>query len=119
MAYIYVSYVCCVVATHCFFCLLACLEDFSGGILWPTNRRNLEVSKSCSGLHRSFRARANVIRKCNDDGSWGPTDDSSCTALNDAIPTLIVSFKVNVSGSTTEAVADNVSLDVLIATYYW
>ena len=34
--------------------------------------------------------------------------------LNDAIPTLIVSFIVNVSSSIAEAVAANVSLDAII-----
>ena len=93
--------------------MLACFEDFSGGILWPTSRLNLEISQSCSTLHSSFRARANVIRKCNDDGTWGQTDDSSCTALNDAIPTLILSFIVNVSQADAQDVADNVSSDAL------
>ena len=82
--------------------------------MWPTSKQNSKISKSCSSLHPGFRARANVIRKCNDNGTWGSTDDSGCTALNDAIPTLIVSFKVNVSSSIAEAVAANVSLDAII-----
>ena len=82
--------------------------------MWPTSKQNSKISRSCSSLHPGFRARANVIRKCNDDGTWGPTDDSGCTALNDAIPTLIVSFKVNVFSSIAEAVAANVSLDAII-----
>ena len=82
--------------------------------MWLTSRQNSKISRSCLSLHPGFRARANVIRKCNDDGTWGPTDDSGCTALNGAIPTLIVSFTVNVSSSIAEAVAANVSLDAII-----
>ena len=54
-------------------------------------------------------------RKCNDDGTWGPVDYSNCTALDSAIPTLTVSFIVNVSRANAKAVADNVSLDALAA----
>ena len=52
-------------------------------------------------------------RKCNDDGTWGPVDYSNCTTLDSAIPTLTVSFIVNVSQADANAVADNVSLDTL------
>ena len=82
--------------------------------MWPTSRRNRVVTQSCSTLHPSFRSRATVNRKCNDDGTWGPVDDSSCTAHNNAIPILIISFKVNVSHSNAVAFAENVSLDVLV-----
>ena len=72
------------------------------------------VTQSCSTLHPSFRSTATNNRKCNDDGKWGPVDDSSCTAQNDTIPTLIISFKVNVSHSDAVVFAENVSLDVLV-----
>ena len=81
--------------------------------MWPTSRRNRVATQSCSTIHLSFCSRATVNRKCNDDGKWGPVDDSSCTAHNNAIPTLIISFKVNVSHSDAVAFAENVSLDVL------
>ena len=83
------------------------MQNFSGGLLWPTSRRNRVVTQSCSTLHPSFRSWIFIGRKCNDDGTWGPVDDSNCTALNDAIPTLIVSLIVKVSQA--EAV-NNVSL---------
>ena len=90
--------------------LLACLQDYSGGLLWPTSRRNREVTHRCSILHPSFRPGVTISRKCNDDGTWGPVDDSSCTALNNAIPTLIISFILNVSRVDAQHVVDNVSL---------
>ena len=89
---------------------LACLQNFSGGLLWPTSRRNRVVTQSCSTLHPSFRSRVAVSRKCKYDGIWGPVDDSNCTALNDAVPTLIVSLIVNVSQAEADIIVDNVSL---------
>ena len=86
--------------------------------MWPTSRRNRVVTQSCSTLHPSFRSRVAVSRKCNDDGTWGPVDYSNCTALNDAIPTLIVSFIVNASQAETEVIVDNVSFDVFILDMY-
>ena len=94
----------------CFLYLLACLQDYSGGLLWPTSRRNREVTHRCSTLHPSLRPGVFISRKCNDDGTWGPVDDSSCTALNNAIPILIISFIVNVSQVDAQHVVDNVSL---------
>ena len=85
------------------------MQDFSGGLLWPTSRRNGVVTQRCSTLHPYFRSGVTISRKCNDDGSWGPVDDSSCTALNNAIPTLIISFVVNVSQIDAQFVVDNVS----------
>ena len=60
-------------------------------------------------LHPNFRSRVTIGRRCNDDGTWGPVDDSNCTALNTS-SMLIVSFEVNVSRATAEHVVDNVSL---------
>ena len=97
----------------CLLYLLACLQDFSGGLLWPTSRRNRVVTNRCSALHSSLRSGVTISRKCKDDGSWGPVDDSNCTALNSAIPTLIVSFAVNVSQSNAKDIVHNVSLDAL------
>ena len=88
---------------------IGCLQDFSGGLLWPTSRRNGIVTQSCSILHPYFRSQITISRKCNDDGTWGPVDDSSCTALNNAIPILIISFIVNVSRVDAQLVVDNVS----------
>ena len=96
--------------TICFFYSLACLLSYSGGLLWRTSRRNRVVTQSCSILYPSFRSRVVVSRKCNDDGKWGPVDYSNCTALNDAISTLIVSFEVNVSHTEVKAIVDSVSL---------
>ena len=96
----------------CFYCTLACLQNFSGGLLWPKSRRNREITQSCSTLHPSFRSRVSVGIKCNDDGTWGPVDYGNCTALNDAIPTLTVSFIVNVSQAEAEVIMDNVSLNL-------
>ena len=42
--------------------------------------------------------------------TWGPVDDIACAALNDAIPTLTVSFIVNVSQAKANIIVDNVSL---------
>ena len=78
--------------------------------MWPTSRQNRVVTQRCSTLHPSFRSRVAVSRKCNDDGTWGPVDYSNCTALNDAIPTLLISFKVNVSQDDAHNVVNNVSL---------
>ena len=97
----------------CFFNSLACLQNFSGGLLWPTSRRDREVTQRCSALHTNFRSGVFISRKCNADGTWGPVDESSCTAQNSAIPTLILSFAVNVSRSNAEDIAHNVSLDTL------
>ena len=81
--------------------------------MWPTSRRNREVTHRCSTLHPYFRSRVTIIRKCNDDGTWGPVDDSSCTALNNAIPILIISFIVNVSRVDAQLVVDNVSCETI------
>ena len=86
------------------------MQSFSGGLLWPTSRQNRVVTQSCSTLHPSFRSRVAVSRKCNDDGTWGPVDYSNCTALNDAIPTLLISFEVNVSQDDTHNIVNHVSL---------
>ena len=86
------------------------MQNFSGGLLWPTSRQNRVVTQSCSTLHPSFRSRVAVSRKCKDNGTWGPVDDSNCTALNDAIPTLIVSLIVNVSQAEADITVNNVSL---------
>ena len=100
-----------------FLYLLACLQDFAGGLLWNVSRRNKEVTQRCSNLHPSLRPGVTISRKCNDDGTWGPVDDSSCTALNNAIPILIVSFAVNVSQSDAEDIVDNVSLNEHVCIY--
>ena len=68
------------------------------------------ITQSCSTVHPSFRSRVAVSRKCNDDGTWGLVDYSNCTALNDAIPTMTVSFELNVSRVNAQDVIDNVSL---------
>ena len=105
----HVTYTCNHLVLNCLFCSLACLQNYSGGLLWPTSRRNRVVTQSCSTLHLNFRSRVAVSRKCNDDGTWGPVDYSNCTALNDAIPILTISFIVNVSQANARAIADNVS----------
>ena len=102
----------------CLLYLLVCLQDFSGGLLWPTSRRNREITHRCSTLHPCLRPFVTISRKCNDDGTWGPVDDSSCTALNNAIPILIVSFAVNVSQSNAEDIAHNVSKCTCVHVYY-
>ena len=96
--------------TICSFYSLACLLNYSGGLLWRTSRQNSVVTHSCSALHPSFRSRVVVSRKCNDDGTWGLVDYSNCTALNDTNSTLIVSFEVNVSNTEAKAIVDSVSL---------
>ena len=94
------------------------MQNFSGGLLWPTSRRNRVVTQSCSTLHPSFRSRVSVGRKCNDDGTWGPVDDTDCTALNDAHRTLTVSFILNVSQAEADIIVDNVSLIKLVLHTY-
>ena len=98
----------------CFFYSLACLQNFSGGLLWPTSRHDREATQRCSILHPSFRSGVFISRKCNADGTWGPVDESNCTAQSNAIPTLILSFAVNVSQSNAEDIVLNVSLDTLM-----
>jgi len=88
---------------------IACLEDFSSGLHWPTTRRNTSRSLRCSELHPSLRPGVNIGRFCRSNGSWDSIDFSNCTALPDAISIVIVSFEVNVSISYAKAVAENVS----------
>ena len=88
---------------------LACLEDYSNGLRWPTTRRNTVRALKCSELHPSLRPGVNIERFCKHDGNWDTIDFSACTALPDAISIVIVSFKVNVSESAAEVVAENVS----------
>ena len=45
-------------------------------------------------------------RECNDDGTWGPVDDSNCTTLDSAIPTLLIVFEMNVSQADAQNVVD-------------
>ena len=89
------------------------MQGFAGGLLWPTSARNRLVTQSCSTLHPSFRSRVAISRKCNDDGTWGPVDGSNCTALNSAIPTLMISFEANVSHNDAQHVMKNVSFNRL------
>ena len=99
--------------SDCFIYSLACLQNFSGGLLWPTSRRNSEATHRCSDLHPNFRSGVFISRKCNADGTWGPVNDSNCTAQDNAIPTLILSFTINVSQSNPENITHNVSLYAL------
>ena len=92
------------------------MQNFSGGLLWPISRRNRVVTQSCASLHPSFRSRVPVLRKCNDDGSWGAVDDSNCTALDNAIPTLLISFEMNTSQADAPDVVDNVSFKTYLYT---
>ena len=85
------------------------MQDFAGGLLWPTSRRNRTVTQRCSSLYPSFRSSATISRQCYHNDTWGPVDDSGCTALSSAIPTLIISFEVNVSQADAQHVVDNVS----------
>ena len=96
----------------CFYCTLACLGNFTGGLLWPRSGQNRVVTQRCSTLHPSFRSRAAVSRKCNDDGTWRSVDDTGCTVLNDAIPTFLISFEVNVSKEEAQHVVNSVSLNI-------
>ena len=96
---------------------LACLQDYAGGLLWPTSAQNRVITQSCSTLHPSFRSRVAISRKCNDDGTWGPVDYSSCTALNTAIPTLIISFEVNLTLVDAQRLVYNVSFNTLAHLY--
>ena len=84
------------------------MQDFVGGLLWPTSARNRVVTQRCSILHPSFLSRVAISRKCNDDGTWGPVDDSKCTTLSNAIPTLIISFEMNVTHNIAQRIVDNV-----------
>ncbi|XP_065913065.1 hemicentin-1-like isoform X2 [Dysidea avara] len=86
-----------------------CLEDYSNGLRWPTTRRNTVRALKCSELHPSLRPGVNIERFCKHDGNWDTIDFSACTALPDAISIVIVSFKVNVSESAAEVVAENVT----------
>ena len=88
---------------------IACLEDFSSGLHWPTTRRNTLRTLKCSELHPSLRPGVNIGRFCSSNGSWDSIDFSACTALPDAISIVIVSFEVNVSVSVAEVVTENVS----------
>ena len=93
------------------------MQNFSGGLLWPTSRRNLVVIHSCASLHPSFRSRVPVLRECNDDGTWGPVDNSNCTTLDSAIPTLLISFEMNVSQADAQNTVDNVSSKTCVYIY--
>ena len=78
--------------------------------MWSTSRRNRVVTQSCSTLHPSFRSWVSVGRKCNDDGTWGAVDDGNCTVLDNAIPTLLISFEMNVSQADAPDIVNDVSL---------
>ena len=88
---------------------IACLQDFAGGLLWPASTWNRVVTQSCSILHPSFRSRVDISRKCNENDTWGPVDDSKCTALSNAIPTIMISFEMNVTHNNAQCIVDNVS----------
>ena len=85
------------------------MQDFAGGLLWPTSARNRVVTQSCSILHPSFRSRVDISRKCNDNGTWGPVDYSKCTALSSGISTLTISFEMNVTHNNAQHIVNNVS----------
>ena len=57
------------------------------------------------------------MRECNDDGTWGPVDDSNCTTLDSAIPTLLIVFEMNISQADAQNVVDNVSSKTYVCTY--
>ena len=88
---------------------VACLEDFSNGLYWPTTKRGTRRELSCSLLHPSLRFGVDVTRFCKPDGNWDAVDFSACTAQADAISIVVVSFKVNVSEPAARKFADNVS----------
>lgn len=87
----------CVQHLHYF---LACEEDFSAGVLWPSSRQNRLVTQQCSELHRSFRAGVSISRQCGDDGEWSLVDIRDCTMFIDSSPLVIVYFTLN--GSVTD-----------------
>ena len=93
------------------------MQDFAGGLLWPTSARNRVVTQRCSILHPSFRSRVAISRKCNNDGSWGPVDYSNCTALESTIPTLLISFKEIAPHDDAQHVVDNVSFSIFVHTH--
>jgi len=73
----------------------------------------MTVTHRCSTLYPNFRSRVYIIRKCNYDGTWGSVDDRGCTALDSAIPIIIVSFEVNTTKFDAQQVVENVSYNIL------
>jgi len=91
-----------------------CEEDFSGGIFWPSSRRNRVVSRRCSELHSSFRSGVTVNRFCGADGQWLPADLRDCTMFNDSYPIVIVYAIFNRSVtelSEIESITEVVNID--------
>ena len=74
---------------------LACENDFSASLIWPSSRRSRLVTQRCSELHSSFHSGVSVTRQCGDDGEWSPVDLRDCTMFINSNPLVIVYFTLN------------------------
>ena len=78
--------------------LLACSEDFSGGLFWSNSRQNLQVTQPCSVLHSSFRSGVTIGRNCQNDSTWSSVDLTNCTMFAGSSPVVVVYFTVIFDG---------------------
>jgi len=100
--------------------LLACDDDFSGGLFWSSSRRNVTVYQPCSKLHPNFRSGVNIGRQCLNNGSWASVDISNCTMFRDSFPVVVVYLTLtaestNITDSVTAVIVNNVSLSCILA----
>ena len=103
------------VKLHTVNCVLstACEADFTGGLLWPTSRRDRLVTQRCSELHPSFRSGVMISRQCGSNGNWLPVSVQDCTMFDNSNPLVIVYFAVNTSSNSEVDLmptAENVSM---------
>jgi len=77
----------------CLIIILACQQDYIGGILWSSHRINQLARVRCSKFHSSFRPGVFITRMCDNKGVWGTVDYSSCTMRLEAVPLLMVEVR--------------------------
>ena len=89
--------------------LLACSEEFSGGILWSSSRQDLLVTEPCSVLHSSFRSGVAIGRHCQNDSTWSRVDLTNCTMFVKSSPVILIYFSVEIDPVDANKIIKNVS----------
>lgn len=95
---------------YVFHLLVACLSNYSHGLIWQNQSADTTTFKRCSELHNNFRFGVYASRKCSAEGEWEDVDFSNCTmhlhsdtvivtqaTITPADPSVVITFKALVS----------------------
>ena len=97
-----------IVSNLLFHTLIACQQDYIGGILWNRHMINQVARIRCSAFHSSFRPGVYITRMCNNNGEWGSVDYSSCAIRLEAVPLILVEVKDPGSSANATSVVNQV-----------